>query len=240
MFFLDTIVNNIQRSIASAAFALALGVTHSADASLSFLTDPSTFDSVAPGLTTQTFPNQRYTLWSMSGTLDTNTSSAYGIAPGDIVPGLAISGNDGYRPADVMIAKSGWVGNSNNAVFSTSLILNLSFASGVDSIALGLLSFTGSDIRIRVYSTSNLFLGETIAPGIIQSGDGSFFGILAADGDSIGRVSLMSTTYKLIGVDFVEFGNRVQPVPEPETYGMMMAGLVLIGFIARRKKQIAA
>lgn len=34
----------------------------------------------------------------------------------------------------------------------------------------------------------------------------------------------------------ISFDTPTAPVPEPETYGMMMAGLGLIGFIARRRK----
>ena len=33
---------------------------------------------------------------------------------------------------------------------------------------------------------------------------------------------------------------NVSPVPEPETYGMMLAGLALVGVVARRKAQKAA
>jgi len=38
------------------------------------------------------------------------------------------------------------------------------------------------------------------------------------------------------------FGGAVMlaPVPEPETYGMMLAGLGVLGFLARRRKQQAA
>jgi PEP-CTERM motif len=38
------------------------------------------------------------------------------------------------------------------------------------------------------------------------------------------------------------FGGAVMmaPVPEPETYGMMLAGLGVLGFLARRRKQAAA
>jgi hypothetical protein len=38
-----------------------------------------------------------------------------------------------------------------------------------------------------------------------------------------------------------DVGNGVAaPVPEPETYAMMLAGLGLLGFMARRRKQKAA
>jgi hypothetical protein len=30
---------------------------------------------------------------------------------------------------------------------------------------------------------------------------------------------------------------NTSPVPEPETYGMMLSGLGILGFIARRKKK---
>lgn len=36
------------------------------------------------------------------------------------------------------------------------------------------------------------------------------------------------------------FGNFAPPVPEPETYGMMLAGLGLLGWMARRKKTTVA
>jgi hypothetical protein len=42
------------------------------------------------------------------------------------------------------------------------------------------------------------------------------------------------------GDGFYAVGHFTAAVPEPETYGMLMAGLGLIGFMARRKKQAAA
>lgn len=35
-------------------------------------------------------------------------------------------------------------------------------------------------------------------------------------------------------------GIDVSPIPEPETYAMLLAGLGLIGFVARRRKQHVA
>lgn len=40
-----------------------------------------------------------------------------------------------------------------------------------------------------------------------------------------------------LGADYVKLDNvTISPVPEPETYAMMLAGLGLLGFMARRKK----
>ncbi len=38
------------------------------------------------------------------------------------------------------------------------------------------------------------------------------------------------------GEDSAKYGTSVSPVPEPETYAMMLAGLGLMGFAARRRK----
>lgn len=79
-------------------------------------------------------------------------------------------------------------------------------------------------------------------------------------------LSILGNSYKTVGNDFTHFsltgyGNVVSftlagsvswafialdnlevaaPVPEPETYAMLLAGLGLLGFIARRRKQEAA
>lgn len=39
-----------------------------------------------------------------------------------------------------------------------------------------------------------------------------------------------------VGFDNLEYGNLTAPIPEPETYAMMMAGLGLLGFVSRKKK----
>lgn len=39
------------------------------------------------------------------------------------------------------------------------------------------------------------------------------------------------------GYDNITFGSATPAIPEPETYAMMLAGLGLMGFLARRRKQ---
>jgi hypothetical protein len=45
----------------------------------------------------------------------------------------------------------------------------------------------------------------------------------------------------LVSDTSASFGGAVMlaPVPEPETYGMMLAGLGVLGFLARRRKAAA-
>jgi hypothetical protein len=45
------------------------------------------------------------------------------------------------------------------------------------------------------------------------------------------------TSFNLTGESLSNFRAYAAPIPEPETYAMMIAGLGLVGFMARRRKQ---
>ena len=64
---------------------------------------------------------------------------------------------------------------------------------------------------------------------------GGFDTILLRDGSS--AFTFYDGTTNAITVDGIEISRAV---PEPETYAMLLAGLGLLGFAARRRKQLAA
>jgi len=64
-----------------------------------------------------------------------------------------------------------------------------------------------------------------------------YFNLFAGSGEVITRVEFLSNT------NAFETDNHAflaAPVPEPETYAMMLAGLGLMGAIVRRRKRQAA
>jgi hypothetical protein len=81
------------------------------------------------------------------------------------------------------------------------------------------------------------FGGTSVAPEITNTYTGGFFGLVSTTAFS--TVSVHSGTFDGAGethnVDNVVFGN-VSAVPEPESYALMLAGLALMGTIARRRK----
>jgi len=82
------------------------------------------------------------------------------------------------------------------------------------------------------------FVYGSLTPGSVPVPDGTYGPITAAFAyfDS-SRSNMLQTNYS----DFsFTVGSPVSAVPEPETYSMLLIGLGLIGFIARRKNRNGA
>lgn len=95
---------------------------------------------------------------------------------------------------------------------------------------------TGLDITgLSLYSVA----GDALVASGMQMSSG------AIDVWTVSTNSLAAGDYylavsgNLVSADAASFGGAVAlaaPVPEPETYGMMLAGLGVVGFLARRRK----
>ncbi len=97
--------------------------------------------------------------------------------------------------------------------------------------------FIGYDFDISAsFSVSALHAGYAAAWGLPTTGDytGSFLlGVSSWDGGpASAQVGWRQVSLTL--------DQQTAPVPEPETYAMMLAGLGLLGVVARRRKQKAA
>ncbi|MHA4871517.1 PEP-CTERM sorting domain-containing protein [Duganella sp. PWIR1] len=91
--------------------------------------------------------------------------------------------------------------------------------------------YTGSGVDARFSSEGSLFYTpqwqvESLSIDASLSGHSFTLSLLAADCNPTAHT----------GYAYLDGFGAALPVPEPETYGMLLAGLALVGVVARRKK----
>ena len=156
-----------------------------------------------------------------------------GLAAGAVNAGVpTISAWDGS--ADTGYNASFWntgVGSTFNDWISFSMPADSSGNGQSNAISLG-----GGGL---VFSAFNLYENTIlIATGIL---DGSSSFLSFSGGSTPGHYSLNIAGFKLNPAASASYAGNVSisPVPEPEIYAMMLAGISLIGFSVRRRKSNA-
>ena len=96
--------------------------------------------------------------------------------------------------------------------------------------------FNLGDIDISSFSLVDAVSHAVIATGT-KTNYGNTFSFANVHGSAAGLFSLELKGSATKGGNYFG-GVTVSAVPEPETYGMMLAGLGLMGFVARRRKSV--
>ena len=92
---------------------------------------------------------------------------------------------------------------------------------------------------LTIRDTNNVdYVFTTASLGFpVQNGDQSFnqyVQFVASAGTMIASVTFASATDAFETTQFT-----VTPIPEPETYALMLAGLAALGFVSKRRKQLS-
>jgi hypothetical protein len=168
------------------------------------------FDTDALGLNTTSFVGG----WTVSnGTVDTIGNPGFW----DLIPG-----NGRYIDLDGSSSQAGMFSNSVNLAANTTYVMTFSLAGnhrgyGADTVDVAF----GSSTAQYVLNSSDVLTQYSVA-FTTGAGGATGFSFHNQGGDNVGAM-----------LDNVS----IAAVPEPETYAMLLAGLGMVGFAARRRRQ---
>lgn len=134
--------------------------------------------------------------------------------------------------SSALLATVPWTFDGTNVTLCSSLCTFTETLKTGDSIS-GNFIFTSFSGQTLPGSTVNYTSNVTIT-----SGTGLFSG--ATGGGTVSGSQTYSATSVLSGISTQRSMVSVTtaPVPEPDTYGMLLSGLALMGFVARRRKTL--
>ena len=233
--------NNFSYSNGSLAGGYYAGGTATIASNTNLANTPA---SAAPAMS---FASTSSSVSTASGSIGalTATGAAKSLNPWYTPEVTLTSGASGAKAVEVFnmsAAQFGSITNLKSTLDSSvtkTLIFNLSGDANWGNMSMNVLSgynvlFNFTDAQ-QVNFNSISVLGSVLAPNAVIGGsNGNITGTVVA-GDWNANLTLGNKAF--VASDVAGF---VSAVPEPETYAMLLAGLGLVGFAARRRKNKAA
>jgi hypothetical protein len=216
------------KSLAAAAALLAVGLVN-ATTTLNAGSYSVTYDETTAGFGWISNSSSASFQWSLDPSI--NVTSVGGVAASATfaIPNFTITANPGYALSGPVTSELGNIVYFQSGAGATTSIT-----------ATGSVSFNGGPAT--VLSASPLTQTPSTPSLGFFSGSSSF----GAGSFSTFSVSAASITLNASGGSFaaigaqpqniLKFGFTATPVPEPETYALLLAGLGMVGMISRRRR----
>lgn len=172
-----------------------------------------------------------------------NANDCYGMVAGNI-SGTGSGGNDGPAELNNMSWGTGWTYFDSTDAKSGAAFMGLQFSVTAVDGSPGTWTLTGTDTNAG--APLNFPTSLDFAVGLKAGSEYALWGFdnaLVNSGANSGTFSIVFTNgggnnpdlSHLIVFGREASGGSIAAIPEPETYAMLLAGLGLVGFAARRK-----
>ena len=174
--------------------------------------------------------------WALSDTFKVLSAGGLSESETFTLPSFTVTANFGHALSDLSgyLGKPTYVRVGGGAHTSLAVTGKAALDGGLPGVFGGDLDPVVTSSSLPTYETGYYEGSDTLQFGSFSSFVVSDFKLhLSATGGSFANIQ--ATSDNLIKVSFL-----ATPVPEPETYAMMLVGLGLIASIVRRRKQPAA
>jgi hypothetical protein len=166
--------------------------------------------NAVPTLTVAAAPTTAYAALSFSSGASVQTAS---------------SANQWLKPSEILFGSFSVVSTGANGTLGPIATLALGSATSFSFL------WGSPDVENTISFGGTTFTGNSVFAGANGSNVNTRLVTISNDGAALGNVAFQTSK---IAFEVAQ----VTPVPEPETYALMLAGLGAIGFVARRRKSV--